>query len=149
MAASMESSADGLVAAVQATHQEIRSLLNEVTAGDDRRHSFERLATLLAAHEAAEQEIVHPLAARIEDGERIVTARLAEEREGKETVETLHRMGTTDPRFDALFAKLRAAVLEHAGNEERNEHPILERSLSAEDSRHAAAQFRAAQGVSA
>ena len=61
----------------------------------------------------------------------------------------LKNMGVQDPRFDDTFAKFREAVLKHATNEETNEHPLLERTLSDEASRRAAEQFRAAQSVSA
>jgi hypothetical protein len=140
--------AEGLVAAVQDTHRQIKSLLDEVTDGTDREGAFERLAKLAAAHEAAEQQVVHPLTARAQGGEGVATERVHEERKGAEVLEKLKTLGAADPEFPALFSTFREAVLEHASNEERDEHPILERVLSPGDSQSAAEAFRQAQSVS-
>jgi hypothetical protein len=141
---------DGLVAAVQQAHEQIKSLLNEVSSGGGgKRDAFETLAARAAAHEAAEQKVVHPLTQRVEGGEAVASERIHEEREGEEVLGKLKSLGIDDPQFDALFSKFRAAVLQHATNEEREEHPILERTLSAEASRKAADEFRAAQSLDA
>ncbi len=138
-----QSDASSLVAAVQEVHQRIKSLLNDIAAGTDREASFGRLAKVAAAHEAAEQQVVHPLAGRAQGGEGVAAERIEEEHKGEELLQQLQKLGTADPGFDALFAQFRSAVLEHAGNEERDEHPILERVLSREESERAAEQFRA------
>jgi hemerythrin superfamily protein len=138
---------DGLVAAVQQVHEQIKSLLNEVAGG--KRDAFETLAATAAAHEAAEQKVVHPLTQRAEGGEAVAAERVDEEREGEDVLERLKALGVDHPQFDELFSKFRTAVLQHATNEETKEHPILERTLSPEASRKAADEFRAAQSVDA
>ncbi len=141
---------DGLVAAVQQAHQQIKSLLNAVSsAGNGKRDAFETLAATAAAHEAAEQKVVHPLTRRAEGGEAVASERVHEEHDGDEVLGELKSLGVDDPEFDGLFSKFRAAVLQHATNEEAQEHPILERMLSAEASRKAADEFRAARSVDA
>ncbi|NUP65917.1 MAG: hemerythrin domain-containing protein, partial [Nonomuraea sp.] len=47
-------------------HEEIRSLFTEVenAAPEDKAEAFRRLVRLLAVHETAEEEIVHPYARR-------------------------------------------------------------------------------------
>jgi hypothetical protein len=145
-----ELASDDLVAAVQQVHEQIKSLLNDVLrGGPGKRDAFATLAATAAAHETAEQTVVHPLTRQAEGGEAIAAERVSEEHEGKQALERLKRLGVDDPQFDALFGTFRAAVLQHATNEEMKEHPILERTLSAEASRKAADEFRAAQSVDA
>ncbi|MCA6096588.1 hemerythrin domain-containing protein, partial [Streptomyces sp. SCA3-4] len=53
-----------VVMLLQKQHEEIRTLLDEVLAhtGEQRKHSFRLLVHLMAVHETAEEEIVHPYA---------------------------------------------------------------------------------------
>jgi limonene-1,2-epoxide hydrolase len=141
---------DGLVAAVQQVHEQIKSLLNEVASGGNgKQRAFETLAATAAAHEAAEQKVVHPLTQHADGGEAIAAERVDEEQKGEQVLQQLKALGVDDPEFDALFSKFRTAVLEHATNEETKEHPILERTLDPAASRKAAEEFRAAQSVDA
>ncbi|WP_241661392.1 hemerythrin domain-containing protein [Thermomonospora catenispora] len=107
-----------------AQHSQIRDLFAETmdSAGDRRKDAFRRLVRLLAVHETAEEEIVHPLARRsLPGGEGIVDDRLAEEREAKELLAELDGMDVEDPRFLPKLDRLRIAVLTHARAEERYE----------------------------
>jgi hemerythrin superfamily protein len=116
-------------------HEEIRGLLQEVdkTKGDRRVEAFERLRRLLAVHETAEEEIVHPVARRsLKNGHRMIDARLEEENEGKKMLQALEKMGPSARGFDALFAEFRKAVLEHAEHEEREEFAELRTHSSGE-----------------
>jgi hemerythrin superfamily protein len=130
-------------------HDEIRMLCRKVEAntGARRAEAFERLRRMLAVHETAEEEVVHPLVRRtIPDGAEIVDARLAEEKRGKVMLRELERMGTADPSFPPMFARFRAAVLEHAEREEREEFPALRRRGAAE-LRGLAAAIKAAEAM--
>ncbi|GAA3369358.1 hypothetical protein GCM10017744_088720 [Streptomyces antimycoticus] len=72
---------DDVVALLMRQHGEIRNLFDEVerSAGDDRRDAFRRLVRMLAVHETAEEEVVHPVARRSFDGgEGVVEDRLRE-----------------------------------------------------------------------
>ena len=55
---------DDVVALLMRQHGDIRNLFDEVEAatGEERRDAFRRLVRLLAAHETAEEEVVHPFA---------------------------------------------------------------------------------------
>jgi hemerythrin superfamily protein len=109
-------------------HEEIRRLLGEVDRkkGAQRAAAFERLRRLLAVHETAEEEIVHPLVRRsLDNGDSMVDARLQEENEGKRMLCALETMGPSAAGFDALFGEFREAVLRHAEKEEREEFPAL------------------------
>ncbi|GAA0400704.1 hemerythrin domain-containing protein [Microbispora corallina] len=116
-------------------HALIRDLFDEVETGGDRAGAFRRLVRVLAVHETAEEEIVHPVARRVLDGgEAVVDERLAEEHEAKEMLDRLDKMGPDDPEFDKNLRVLRAAVLAHARSEERYEFTPL-RALTSEAER--------------
>jgi hemerythrin superfamily protein len=130
-------------------HEEIRRLCRKVEAnmGARRADAFDRLRRLLAAHETAEEQIVHPLVRRaVPHGDEIVDARLEEERRGKKMLRELERMGPYDPSFTPMFGRFRSAVLEHAEREELEEFPALRRRGQAE-LRGLAAAIKAAEAM--
>ncbi|MET7597626.1 hemerythrin domain-containing protein [Streptomyces sp. NPDC004082] len=125
---------DDVVALLMRQHGDIRNLFDEVEAssGDARQDAFRRLVRLLAVHETAEEEVVHPFVRRnVEGGDEIVDARLGEERAAKETLSTLDDTDTRDPKFMPQFLSLRADVQEHARAEERYEFTLIRRSTDA------------------
>lgn len=112
----------------------------ENTHGDERRQAWQQLVRLLAVHETAEEEIVHPAARQVVDGgDQIVEDRLAEENQAKQLLEHLDGMDPDDENFMPMFQTLRASVLEHARAEERYEFsyltthvgPVLSRTMAA------------------
>src|SRR3954464_11924287 len=79
----------GAVALLMRQHEEIRRLCRKVesTTGERRAEAFDRLRRLLAVHETAEEEIIHPLVRNsVPQGDEIVDARLDEERRGEKRV---------------------------------------------------------------
>jgi hypothetical protein len=109
-------------------HVAIRELFNEVAnaQGQVRTTAFEQLVRLLAVHETAEQQVLRPVTrAAIQDGEAIAEARIAEEREAKEMLVELEKIGPDGAEFADLLGRLRAAVLSHARSEETEEFPYL------------------------
>ena len=129
-------------------HARIEELFREVlaAAGDQRRDHFEALVRLLAVHETAEEEIVHPLArSSIDGGPDVIDARLAEEREAKELLGSLSEAGTEAPDFEDRLLLLRDAVQMHAKREERYEFPHLRHGLDAATARRLADAVRAAE----
>ncbi|MFF0001198.1 hemerythrin domain-containing protein [Streptomyces avermitilis] len=120
-----------VVALLMRQHGDIRNLFDEVEAstGEERRDAFRRLVRLLAVHETAEEEVVHPFARRaLPGGEKVVEDRLAEERAAKELLATLDDLDTDDPKFMPQLMKLRTDVQEHARAEERYEFTHIRRS---------------------
>ncbi|MFF4489871.1 hemerythrin domain-containing protein [Streptomyces sp. NPDC001544] len=131
-------------------HNHIRDLFAEVenAAAGDRAEAFRRLVRLLAVHETAEEEVVHPMARRaFEDERKVVDDRLAEERSAKEKLSRLDDLGTDDPQFMPLFRELRAEVLQHAASEEQYEFPRLREKAGAAQLTVMAAAVRAAEAV--
>jgi hemerythrin superfamily protein len=118
-----------------AQHERIKGMFGEVMAasGREKQDLFEDLVRLLAVHEAAEEELVHPLSRKDNAaGEAVVDARLAEEQQAKRELAELYDMGTADPRFDGGFQRLQQAVLAHAEHEEHEEFPALRRAVPAD-----------------
>ncbi|PNG20723.1 hypothetical protein C1J00_18630 [Streptomyces cahuitamycinicus] len=80
----------------------MRNLFDEVekTTGGERRAAFRRLVRLLAVHETAEEEVIHPFTRRAgPGGEKVVDERLREEREARELLSCLDGMDTDGPKF--------------------------------------------------
>ncbi|SEF55527.1 Hemerythrin HHE cation binding domain-containing protein [Thermomonospora echinospora] len=131
-------------------HEQIHELFFQVQdrTGDERRDAFRRLVRLLAVHETAEEEIVHPLVRRTApDGERVVADRLAEEREGKEILASLDGMDIDDPAFLAGLKDLREAVLRHARAEEKHEFPLVREKFGDAERRAMAVALKAAEAT--
>ncbi len=129
-------------------HMQIRDLFMEVqsNAGVRRRESFAQLVRLLAVHETAEEEVVHPIARQaVADGDAVVDDRLAEEREAKEVLSRLEEMDPDSEEFGSLLAALRMSVLEHAHHEEVYEFRYLRQHVTAERLRTLASVVRAAE----
>ena len=117
-----------VVAFLTTQHQQIKQLFTDVTAarGDERREAFTALRRLLAVHETAEEEIVHPRARReISGGDAIVDARLEEENQAKKQLAELESLDIDSAEFETKFQALQTDVLEHAANEEQREFSQL------------------------
>jgi hemerythrin superfamily protein len=131
-------------------HTQIRDLFLEVESatGKARTDAFQRLVHLLAVHETAEEQVVHPLTRlRVEGGDDIVGDRLAEEHAAKETLAELEKMGPDAPDFLQLLNQLRIDVLDHASKEEAYEFRYLRREVGAGELRTMAAAVRAAEAI--
>ncbi|MET7795580.1 hemerythrin domain-containing protein [Streptomyces decoyicus] len=138
-----------VVALLMRQHGDIRNLFDEVEAatGEERRDAFRCLVRLLAVHETAEEEVVHPFARRsVPGGEQVVEDRLAEEKAAKETLAALDDLDTDDPKFMPQLMKLRMDVQTHARAEERYEFTHIRRST---DDANLAAMARAVKAAEA
>jgi hemerythrin superfamily protein len=150
MATSTVTLEQDLVDVLISQHALIRDLFAEVESatGDARKDAFGRLVTLLAVHETAEEQVVHPLARQsVHGGEEIVDDRLAEEHQAKEMLAALEEMGTDHPEFPEMLDELRDAVLAHAQHEEAYEFRYLRRSVDPARLRSLAAVLKAAEAV--
>ncbi|WP_449060760.1 hemerythrin domain-containing protein [Planomonospora algeriensis] len=130
-------------------HALIRDMFDEVekASGAERAEAFQRLVRMLAVHETAEEEIVHPYARRkLEGGDAVVDDRLAEEHEAKKLLMEMDKAGPEDSRFMTNLAVLRASVLAHARSEERYEFTQLRARTSETERRAMAAGLKAADG---
>jgi hemerythrin superfamily protein len=141
--------ADDVITLLHRQHENIRTLFAEVEAatGDERKDAWQRLVRLLSVHETAEEEIVHPAIARVNGGEPIVDARIAEERRAKELLSTMNDMGPDAEGFDTLLVQLRDDVLAHADHEEQAEFPLLRKVHDQERLERMAKAVEAAEAI--
>lgn len=131
-------------------HARIQELFLEVagSTGPARADAFDNLVHLLAIHETAEEEVIHPLARRNADGgDALVDDRLAEEREAKELLVAIIKGGVDADDFDAQLLVLRQAVLEHARHEERYEFTELRARVPADELSALAGTVRTAEAL--
>jgi hemerythrin superfamily protein len=133
-----------------AQHNEIKSLFSELRTarGERKRELFEDLVRLLAVHESAEEEVVHPAARRaISSGDEVVERRLHEEDEAKHQLAELYDLGVDHPEFDAKLAQLADAVVAHASREESEEFRSLREAVPAERLERMAGALKAAEAT--
>ncbi|MCW2887469.1 MAG: hypothetical protein QOE54_5580 [Streptosporangiaceae bacterium] len=131
-------------------HQEINRLLTKVekSTGKPRAEAFDRLRHLLAVHETAEEEIVHPYARRtINNGTRVTESILKEENQAKHTLAELEKLGTDSVEFTPVFMRFQKAVLAHAEHEEKQEFPELAAKSSPEQLKGMVAAVKAAEAI--
>ena len=129
----IENGAD-VVEFLKMQHEQVKSLFGDVidAKGPQRAQLFRQLCDLLAAHEAGEEAVVHPTAARtIENGDEVVAERLAEERKANAAIAKLKTLDVSSKEFDTQIRALRRAVLAHAEHEEKEEFDELETLVDA------------------
>jgi hemerythrin superfamily protein len=133
-----------------AQHARIEELFRAVLAADGAQRGplFHDLVRLLAVHETAEEEVVHPFArAQIDAGPAVVAARLEEERLAKELLAQLDERGPDAPDFTERLIEVRDVVLAHARREERDEFPHLRQVTDAKTRERMADAIRAAEAI--
>lgn len=131
-----------------AQHERIKELFGQVMGahGTEKRELFDDLVRLLAVHEAAEEELIHPLSRKDNAaGDAVVRARLDEEQQAKRDLADLYDLGTDDGAFDTALRQLRDAVIAHAEHEEHEEFPALRRAVSTEQLTRLAGMVRVAE----
>jgi hemerythrin superfamily protein len=117
-------------------HEQIKAMFAETLAasGKAREKAFVELRRLLAVHETAEEEIVHPRAkGKISNGAAVVDERLHEEHEAKTVLQKLEKLDVDSEEFTRELTKLRDAVIEHAEHEEHDEFSKLGEELSGDE----------------
>jgi hemerythrin superfamily protein len=125
-------SAQDVVSFLKGQHEQIKQLFGQVIAaqGSQREQAFLELRRLLAVHETAEEEIVHPRAKReLAEGDAVVADRLREEHEAKESLAELEKLDIESTDFETKFRKLQADVIAHAEAEEHQEFEKLRDEL--------------------
>lgn len=124
----MIKSGTDVVSFLKGQHEQVKALFERVTSthGEEREKAFRALRRLLAVHETAEEEIVHPAARHaLANGEAIVTARLREENQAKKALTELEELDVDSIEFETKLRALKASVVAHAESEEREEFERL------------------------
>jgi hemerythrin superfamily protein len=127
--------ADDVVSFLKNQHEEIKACFERVSnaTGDEKKSEFDHLRRLLAVHETAEEEVVHPRAKReIANGDQVVDARLGEENEAKHVLSELEKLDVDSAEFTQKFESFRRDVIAHAEAEEHEEFNQLAGELDDE-----------------
>jgi hemerythrin superfamily protein len=96
----------------------------------ERGDAFFRLRRLIAVHETAEEEFVHPRARWVlPDGDPIANARVVEETASKHALLALEKLDANSEEFTDGLRQLQRDVVEHARAEEQEEFVQLEALL--------------------
>lgn len=125
-------SARDVVSFLKAQHEQIKEKFERVLAstGSQREQFFFELRRLLAVHETAEEEIVHPRARReLPHGESVVKDRLHEEHEAKQVLAELEKLDVESDEFLTKFRSFQTDVIAHAEAEEHEEFDKLTEQL--------------------
>ncbi|HZC72576.1 MAG TPA: hemerythrin domain-containing protein [Jatrophihabitans sp.] len=115
-------------------HRQMADLFRRTldATGAERRREFTRLRRLIAAHETAEEVLVHPrMRWTTADGDAQARARIEEETEIKTQLAELEPMDVDSDEFAAGLAEVRAVTLAHNDAEELEEFPVLADQLDA------------------
>ncbi|HKC29469.1 MAG TPA: hemerythrin domain-containing protein [Jatrophihabitans sp.] len=113
-------------------HREIADQFRRTldATGERRRQAFDRLRRLIAAHETAEEVLVHPrIRWKDSAGDVRARARTEEEAEIKAALAELEQVDVESPEFIEKLEALRATALAHNGAEEIDEFPVLSSAL--------------------
>jgi hypothetical protein len=129
-------------------HEQIKTLFDKVKTakGAQKRHEFDELVRLLAVHEAAEEEILHPVARmHVTRGEDVVRGRLHEEHEAKQGLAELCDLGVDHPDFNRKLTDLAIVFTRHSDGEEQDEFVALRENLPKQRLYRMAGAVRAAE----
>jgi hypothetical protein len=121
-----------VISFLQTQHDVIKALFETIPqlSGEERKNTFYQLRRLLAVHETAEEQIVHPIARTLDTvGDGIVEERLREENAAKKILARLETMDLESDEFETTFEELEDAVLLHAEAEEEEEFEAMDEEL--------------------
>lgn len=145
------SSGQDVVDYLKSQHETIKALFIQTLDAPnavEQESSFNRLRTLLAVHETAEEMMVHPRVRRkIEGGAQIVDERLAEEHESKVALQEIEKLDFGTAEFSKALIHLQQAVIDHADKEETEEFTRLEDELGPDELRKLTAAVQAAERI--
>jgi len=116
-----------LVGLVLEDHAMAKSLFDRIDDPDANLSAlFAQIVKALAVHEVAEEEILYPaVRSWVGGGDSMAGPRLAEQREAKELLATMEKLGPAIP----MLQHLKATVLEHAAQEEAEVLPALKAAV--------------------
>jgi hemerythrin superfamily protein len=146
----MDATTDGdVVDVLLGQHEQVKALFSKIAAASepDRQALFTALTQLLHVHESGEQQVVHPALRTGGDDDKVVAARLAEEKEADAVIAELTSLGVDHPEFASKFEEFHQAVLDHAAHEENEEFPRLRNQVPVEQLRMMAGELRSVQAM--
>jgi Hemerythrin HHE cation binding domain len=128
-------SPDEVTALLTTQHEHIKGLMTNVRNDrpDEREATFNEFRCFLAAHEAAEEHAMHPVATQELADSHLARRRIAEEEAAGAMIAELETLDHASDEFSAKFDALTGAVIAHAEAEEHNELPDLLATVTADE----------------
>ena len=126
-------------------HEDLRELLSEVLSAEPlaRTEPFRYLVSRLAAHEAAEEALVHSVSRNeVPGGQEPADLALEQEASAERMLAAMEDLEPSSEEFVAALKELEQAVLEHAEHEEQHEFPLIEEHLTITRRRELAEAFQ-------
>ena len=126
-------------------HEDLRELFDEVLSAEPqaRTEPFRYLVARLAAHEAAEEALVHSVSQReIPGGEEPADVSMEQEATTERMLAGMEHLEPNSDTFVTALKELQAAVLEHAAHEEAEEFPLFTEHLTITRRRELAEAFQ-------
>jgi hemerythrin superfamily protein len=133
-----------------AHHARMNRLFDSVagSSGDDAWTAFGDLAQLIAVHEVAEEQLIHPLVRRLRPDDHLADRLLEEETRISEALSDVVRSAAQGHLHDTIGG-LRDMVTAHSRREEHDEFPQFRRSVPVRERREMGRAVRAAQTAGA
>jgi hypothetical protein len=116
-------------------HERIGQLCTDVRGAgrDQKKHPLAALHQAIRLHQLGEVAVVHPAARNSgPNGNTVALACQAEGEQLERSLAELGRLGVEHPDFDARFAALSSALLDHAAHQERTEFAELRNHVPAQ-----------------
>jgi hemerythrin superfamily protein len=118
------------------------------STGDEARMAFGDLAQLIAVHEIAEEQMIHPLVRRLRPDDHLADRLLDEESRISDALSDAVR-AAAHGHLDDTIGGLRDMVTAHSRREEHDEFPQLRRSVPVQERREMGRAVRAAEAAAA
>ncbi|RZU53477.1 hypothetical protein EV385_5406 [Krasilnikovia cinnamomea] len=118
------------------------------STGDGAHMAFGDLARLIAVHEIAEEQMIHPLVRRLRPDDQLADRLLDEERRISDALSDAVR-AAAHGHLDDTVGGLRDMVTAHSRREEHDEFPRLRRSVPVQERREMGRAVRAAEAAAA
>jgi hypothetical protein len=114
------------------------------STGDEARMAFGKLALLIAVHETAEEQMIHPLLRRLRPDDHLADRLLDEESGISDALSDAVR-AEAHGHLDDTIGGLRGIVTAHSRREERDEFPHLRRNVPVQEREEMGRAVRAAE----
>lgn len=126
-------------------HEDLRELFSEVRSAEPlaRTEPFRYLVSRLAAHEAAEEALLHNVMRNeVPGGEEPADIALEQEASAERMLAAMEDIEPSSDEFVPALQELEQAVLDHAAHEEQHEFPLLAEHLTITRRRELAEAFQ-------
>jgi hypothetical protein len=136
---------DSLIVILLEEHGRIQDLLwrLQTVEAHQRAALFGELASLVVAHEIAEELVIYPYLRHISGGAEVADERILEQHRAEDHLVVVDQIDPLDERFLEEAAVLEHAIVQHAGREEVGVLPLLELHATLDELSALGVRFRA------